>query len=85
MNNQAKAQFEYYIEHQDRFVGEYDGKAIILKDFEVVGLYDVEWEAAKEALRRYVPGTFIVQQVSPGPEAYVSYIAPSIVVTPYEP
>ena len=73
-------QFQYYLEHQDEFVSQYSGKAIVLRGNEVVGVYDNEWEAVKQSQRKYKPGTFLVQVVSPGSDAYSVDIASNFVV-----
>lgn len=71
--------FHYYIENQKEILKKYNGKVIILKDFEVVGAYDNEWDAYETASEKYKPGTFIIQDVSPGTEAYTVVISSSFV------
>lgn len=79
MNQEMLKQFNYYVEHQAEFIEKYNGKAIVLKDFEVVGVQDNEWEAFDSASKKYEPETFIVQQVSPGPGAYTVVISSNFV------
>ena len=63
--------FTYYLEHQDELVERYDGRVIVIKDGEVLGDYDSQGEAVKETEKAgYELGTFLVQKVSPGPDAY---------------
>ena len=66
-----KAEFEYYLENQDRFVEDYDGKFIVIKGSEVIGAYDKAIEAVRagEAQGHQI-GTFLVQKVSLGDEDY---------------
>jgi hypothetical protein len=59
-------EFEYYLAHQDEFVAKYDGKTIVLKNHEVVGVYDSIVEAYRGALENHSAGTFILQKVSEG-------------------
>lgn len=59
-------EFQYYLAHQDEFVEKYDGKTIVLKNHEVVGVYDSVAEAYQGALETHQLGTFILQKVSPG-------------------
>ena len=33
-------EFNYYLQHQDELVKEYDGKYIVIKDNAVAGVYD---------------------------------------------
>ncbi len=64
------ADFHYYLENQDSFVEEYNGKVIVIKDGEVLGVYDSTIEAVTETEIDHELGTFLVQPVSPGPDAY---------------
>lgn len=77
MNEKLIAEFEFFIENQEAFVQRYRGKSIVIKDLDVVGVFDTEWEAVVDATNRFLSGTFIVQQVLPGPEAYTVHIASS--------
>ena len=63
-------QFDYYLEHQDELVEKYDGKVLVIKDFQVIGAYDDELEAAQETVKTEELGTFIVQRCTPGDSAY---------------
>lgn len=73
--NQVKEQFDYYIAHQDQFVEKYNGKVIALKDNEVIGAYDSYGEAVtKVQALGHELGTFCVQLVTPGDEAYTMTI-----------
>jgi hypothetical protein len=62
--------FLYYLKHQDELVKSYNGKAIVLVDYEVVGAYASEDEAYLAAIKKYEPGTFLIQLCTPGPDAY---------------
>jgi hypothetical protein len=72
--------FRFYKEHQADFVKKYLGKTIVIKDYEVVAVYVDEWEAARYASEMYEPGSFIVQQVTPGTGAYTVYIMSNYVI-----
>lgn len=61
-----KKEFEYYLLNQDKFVKEYDGKVIVLKDYEVVGVYDSFGQAYWGAQEKYQLGFFLIQKVSEG-------------------
>ena len=65
-------EFEFYLAHQDELVVEYNGKVIVLKNHEVIGAYDSPGEAYIETKKVHDPGTFLIQRVSPGAEAYTS-------------
>ena len=65
-------EFEFYLANQDDMVQRYNGKVIALKDHEVLGAYSSELEALTEVQRTHELGTFLIQRVSPGDEAYTA-------------
>ena len=65
-------EFEYYLAHQEDLVAKHDGKVIVLKSHQVLGEYDSEGNAYIETKKTHEPGTFLIQRVSPGTEAYTS-------------
>ena len=72
MDDELDKQFKFYLENQDTFVEQYDGKVIALKNEEVLGAYENELDAVNVTLRRHELGTFLIQRVSPGDEAYTA-------------
>ena len=70
MNDELKKAFEFYLANQDEMVQKYCGKVIAIKSGKVLGAYDDELAAIKETKKTYELGTFIVQRVSEGDEAY---------------
>lgn len=70
MSSPLEKEFQFYRDHQDELVAEYDGKFIVIKDGKVLGAYDDELTAVTEARKTNEIGTFLVQRVSKGPEAY---------------
>ena len=65
-------EFEFYLANQDDMVQRYNGKVIALKDHEVLGAYTSELEALTEVQKTHELGTFLIQRVSPGNEAYTA-------------
>lgn len=63
-------EFKYYLEHQDELVKKYNGKFIVIKDCEVIGVFDLELEAVNKTAEKYELGTFLVQKCEPGAESY---------------
>ena len=63
-------EFDYYREHQGDLVKQYDGKVVAIKAGKVLGAYDSLIEAVTETQKDHELGTFLVQAVSPGPDAY---------------
>lgn len=70
MNRQLVDEFDFYQAHQEEMVSKYDGKVIVLKDNSVIGVYDSEVAAVNETRKHHERGTFLVQRVSEGDEAY---------------
>lgn len=63
--------FKYYLDHQEELVGQYDGRTIVIKRGKILGVYDSPLEAVtKTESAGHELGTFLVQTVSPGPDAY---------------
>ncbi|MCY3627049.1 MAG: hypothetical protein OXG88_05360 [Gammaproteobacteria bacterium] len=65
-------EFDYYLKHQDEFVKKYYGKYIVLKNDEVIGTFDTATLAVLETSKTHELGTFLVQLVSTGDEAYTA-------------
>ena len=65
-----KGEFDYFRANQDALVEQYNGRVIVIKDRVVLGAYDSHIEAVVETQKHHELGTFLVQAVSPGKEAY---------------
>ncbi len=63
-------EFEYYLEHQDRLVSQYQGKYIVIRDRRIVGAYDDEMEAITTSARNFPLGSFLVQKCEAGADNY---------------
>ncbi len=70
MESPLKAEFEYYLAHQDELVKLYNGKVVVIKNLAVLGAYDDVPTAVTETQRSHELGTFLVQKVEPGSSAY---------------
>lgn len=70
MPSSLHAEFEYYLAHQDELVRQYEGRVIAVKDRTVLGDYATEQEAIAETAKRHPIGTFLVQRVEKGTDAY---------------
>ena len=70
MNSDLRKEFEWYIANQETMVEQYDGKVIVIKNGEVLGAYETELDAVLATRKHHEQGTFIVQRVSAGEEAY---------------
>ena len=65
-------EFQFYLDNQDEMVEKYDGKVVIVKDSEILGTFEDEVSAFTEAIKRHERGTFLIQRVSRGSEAYTA-------------
>ena len=72
-NNMPKVlekDFKYYIEHQKELVEKYNGKYLVIKDQQVIGVFNAEMEAIQQTSKDHELGTFLVQKCEPGKESY---------------
>ena len=65
-------EFEFYVSNQEEMVSKYDGRVIALKNCKVLGAYDDELAALTETRKHHELGTFLIQRVSKGDEAYTA-------------
>ncbi len=69
MTNLEK-EFQYYIDHQEELVRQHNGKFIVIKGQEIIGVYDSEMEAIEKTSAEHELGTFLIQKCEPGSESY---------------
>ena len=81
MSSPLEQEFKYYLSHQDELVKQYDGKYLVIKDCEVVGVFDSEIEAIEETSKKHKLGTFLVQKCDSGPESYTQTFHSRVVFT----
>ena len=67
-----QGEFDFYIANQEQMVEKYDGKVVVIKNCEVLGAYASHLAAFTETVRHHERGTFLIQQVSQGNEAYTA-------------
>ena len=60
----------FYKENQKDLVKKHLDKFIVIKNQAVVGVYDTEIEAYKEAQKDFELGTFLIQSVKSGADSY---------------
>ena len=70
MNSILKREFEFFLEHQDEFVRQYEGKFIVIKKQAILGVYDSELEAVEETAKTEKMGTFLVQKCERGDSSF---------------
>jgi len=62
--------FKYYLANQDALVGQHKGKFVVIKDAQVIGVFDSEISAVETTSKKHELGTFLVQKCEPGAESY---------------
>lgn len=65
-----KKEFEFYLQHQAELVEKYNNQYLLIKDQKVIGAYKDQKEAYLEAVKKFNPGSFLIQYCSPGKEGY---------------
>lgn len=63
-------EFQFYLSHQDELVKKHSGKFVVIKNDEVLGVFDDEIFAIQEISKKHELGTFLVQKCEPGTDAY---------------
>lgn len=66
-------EFKYFIDNQAKLVEKYNGKFIVIKNENVIGVYESNGEAYHETIKKEAPGTFLIQHCTPGTEAYTQH------------
>ena len=74
MASGLSAELDFYITNQEEFVSKYDGKVIVLKHGELLGVYDSKIDAWTETCKTQAEGTFLLQTVNPGEADYTGVI-----------
>ena len=63
-------EFKYYVRNQDMLLKTCLGKYIVIKEEEVLGVYDSETQAITETSKKHALGTFLIQKCEPGSANY---------------
>jgi hypothetical protein len=63
-------EFEFYVENQSKLAKKYNGKYIVIKNQQVIGVFESEIEAVEKTATEHKLGTFLVQKCEPGKESY---------------
>ncbi len=71
MAEQLEKEFKYYLDHQDELAKLYKGKFIVIKDCQVIGVFESEFEAITEAEKQNELGTFLVQKCESGTNSHM--------------
>ncbi len=66
MEADLKKEFDYYLKNQESLVEKYTGKILVIKEQQVIGVYDSEKDAIETTTEKHELGSFLVQKCSPG-------------------
>lgn len=56
-----KEEFNYYLEHQAALLEKYEGKFLVIKDKQVIGVFDNQEDAYNESKKKNELGSFLIQ------------------------
>jgi len=63
-------EFQFYLSHQEELVQKYSGKFLVIKDEQIIGIYDTKEDAYIKAQENYELGSFLIQFCENGSDSY---------------
>lgn len=66
----------FFIANQESLVSEYNGKVLVIKNQNVIGVYENILEAYLKTQENHQLGTFTIQPCFPGKDAYTVLLIP---------
>lgn len=73
-------EFQYFIDNQTELVRQFNDKTLVLRNEEIVGVYDTPFEAYLDAISKFEPGSFMIQKCEPGEDAYTATLSPALAI-----
>lgn len=70
VNDSLKRDFDWFLDHRARLVSEHRGKHIVIRNQKVIGAYESDEQAVREAMKLFPIGTFLVQECSDDEQSY---------------
>ena len=68
-------ELDFFKKNQDKLVEQYGGKVLVIKGNEVIGAYLTPLDAFNETVKKYEPGSFMIQPCKAGSDAYTVTIS----------
>ncbi len=65
MSKGLEKNYDFFLKNKDKFLKEYPGKFLVIKNQEVIGVYDEEIAALSETSKEHQQGSFIIQECTP--------------------
>jgi len=59
-------EFKYFLDNKSELEKKYTGKILVIKNEQVVGVFDDELKAYLDSIDKYENGTFLIQKCEPG-------------------
>ena len=57
-------EFQFYLANKEKFLEDYEGKFLVIRGEEVIGVFDDKAEAIDKTLENFPLGTFLVQHIT---------------------
>jgi hypothetical protein len=73
-------EFKYYLDNQTELVKKFNGKFIVIKDEQVIGVHASHTEAYNETLKTEKLGTFLIQHCIPGTDSYTQTFHSQVII-----
>lgn len=67
-----KDEFNFYLENQENFLKDFEGKFITIINKKVIGSFNTYREAFDETLKNHELGTFLIQKCTKGSSDYTT-------------
>lgn len=68
--NALENEFKFYLDNQSSIFAKYGGKYVVIVGEQVVGAYDSMTDAYFESVKKFEPGSFLIQKCTEGEEEY---------------
>jgi hypothetical protein len=75
-------EFEYFLNNKKQLLEQYEGRFVVIKNEKVIGAFDSQATAVFETSKKEPLGTFLVQKVTKGDEAYKQVFHSRVAVAP---
>ena len=72
--------FQYFLDNQEELVKQYGGKFIVLKEQQVLGVYNSEEEAFTETQKQHELGSFLIQECKKGEDVYTQTFSSRVLI-----
>ena len=70
MEKGLEKEFKFYVANQRKLVRKHRNKYVVIRNEQVIGVFDDELDAIRETTKKHELGTFLVQKCEPGKDSY---------------